>query len=82
MPWKRVWTLRIDALEARLDMRIDSLQEEMNTRFDVIEIRMRENQAQIMTQFSTLINFSAITERLSRLEASARTHAPSEAAHQ
>ncbi len=37
---------------------------------------MKENQTDLMRQFSTLINFAAITERVNRLEDKTRTLGP------
>ncbi len=73
---------RVTAAENRLDARIDTLEQHMDLRFKAVDVRfdrlettMKENMAQIMTQFSTLINFNSITERLSRLEDTAKAQA-------
>ncbi len=57
-------TLRVNTLETNMNQRFDAV----DRRFESLEKTIKENQAQIMTQFSTLINFNAITERLNRLE--------------
>ena len=83
-------TARMDALEQRLNTRINKLEAKMDARFDAVDSRlaavdvrfetmertMKENQAELMRQFSTLINFAAITERLNRLEDKTRTLGP------